>query len=91
MTDERRTPCAVPFCTRSKRGGWTWWLCSDHKKMVSLVARAQHRKAKAMCKKRGWIEQTKTSWWTTSERASRIMDRAGRLYCRSAIKRATGL
>lgn len=90
MTDHR-TRCAVPFCHRSKKGRWKWWLCGDHKKGVSLAARARHRKTKAMCKKRGWIEQTKTMWWCTNDRADRIMDAAGRLYCRSAIKRATGL
>lgn len=90
MTEDR-TPCAVPFCTKSKRGRWAWWLCRDHKKGVSLHARALHRKAKAMCKKRGWIATSKNAWWTTDDRAGRIMDRAGRIYVRSAIKRATGL
>lgn len=88
---DHRTPCSVPFCHRSKRGRWAWWLCSDHKKGVSLAARARHRRAKALCKRRGWIMQTKTMWWCTDDRANRIMDRAGRLYVRSAIKRATGL
>lgn len=89
--DEARTACAVPFCTRSKRGRWALWLCRDHKKGVSLAARARHRKAKAACKRRGWIEQSKTSWWTVGERATRIMDAAGRAVIRSAIKAATGL
>lgn len=90
MTNHR-TPCAVPFCKRSKAGRWAWWLCADHKKGVSLAARARHRKAKALCKRRGWIETGKGWWGTTNPRAHRIMDAAGRIYVRSAVKAATGL
>lgn len=86
-----RTACAVPFCRRSKLGRWAWWLCIEHYRGVSLAARTRHRKAKAMCKRHGWIETTKTTWWPTNQRARRIMDAAGRLVIKSAIKRATGL
>lgn len=88
---EDRTRCEVPFCRRSKVGLWNFWLCADHRKMVSLHARARHRKAKAYCKKRGWIEQEKNAWWPTTKRARRIMDLAGRARVKSAIRRATGL
>lgn len=85
-----RTPCAVPFCRRSLKGRWIWWLCPEHKRGVPMRVKAQHRRAKAMCKRRGWVEQSKTSWWTTNDRARRVMDRAGRLMIRAAIKAATG-
>jgi hypothetical protein len=88
---EARTPCAVPFCHRSKRGRWAWWLCPTHYKGVSLAARARHRKAKALCKRRGWIGTTKTTWWPTTDRARRLMDVAGRAVIRAACKAATGL
>lgn len=90
---EHRTRCEVPFCTRSRAGSWKFWLCSDHRKMVSLHARSRHRKAKAYCKKRGWIavDDKRNAWWPTTARAERIMDSVGRARIRSAIKMATGL
>jgi len=56
-----------------------------------MRVKAQHRRAKAMCKRRGWIEQSERAWWTTSDRARRVMDRAGRLMIRAAIKAASGV
>jgi hypothetical protein len=86
-----RTACRVPFCHRSCKGTWNWWLCPEHYRGVSLAARARHRKLKVYCKRMGWIESDKRSWWTTTYRARRIMDAAARTVIRSAIKRATGL
>ena len=88
---EPRTACAVPFCSRSLKGRWTWWLCTEHKRAAPMWAKARHRRLKAYFRKRGEIGVGKRSWWCTSERAKRVMDAAGREIIRTAIARASGL
>lgn len=90
MTEER-TPCAVPFCHRSRKGRWAWWLCKEHYALVPMAVRARHRQLKAACKRKGWIWSDKTSWRPTTWRARRIMDAAGREVTRAAQARAAGL
>lgn len=86
-----RTPCAVPFCRRSLKGLWAWWLCVDHRRLVPIWAKARHRRLKAYFRRRGEIQQDARAWWTTSVRARRAMDAAGREMIRAACRRATGL
>lgn len=90
MTGER-TPCAVPFCRRSKKGRWAWWLCPEHYRGVPLRVRARHRRLKAYLRRRGEIDQSPRAWWCTTERATRVMDAAGRCVIRAATQAATGL
>jgi hypothetical protein len=56
-----------------------------------MWAKARHRRLKAYFRKRGEIGIGKRSWWCTSERATRVMDAAGREIIRTAIARASGL
>lgn len=91
MVTEARTPCAVPFCSRSRKGTWAWWLCKDHYSAGTALQRRRHAKLKAYFRRRGQIEQTRTAWWPTSEEATRVMDAAGRAIIRAACRRAAGL
>ncbi len=86
-----RTPCSVPFCRRSLKGRWLWWMCSEHYRMVPMWAKARHRRLKAYFRKRGQIEVAHRSWWATTPRARRVMDAAAREIIRTATARATGL
>lgn len=86
-----RTPCAVPFCRRSKKGSWAWWLCPEHKRSAPMWAKVRHRRLKAYFRKRGEVDQNTRAWWCTSPRAERVMDAAGRAIIRTAIARASGL
>lgn len=86
-----RTPCAVPFCPRSLKGAWSWWLCVDHKRMVPMGPRRRHARLKAYFRRRGQIESDKRSWWCTTDDARRVMNAAGRAIIRAACRRATGL
>lgn len=86
-----RTPCGVIGCHRSKAGRWVWWLCRDHYAMVPRWVRARHRRLKAWFRRHGQIEVGERSWRTTSERATQVMDAAGREIIRAAQRRAAGL
>jgi hypothetical protein len=53
--------------------------------------RRRHARLKAWLKRRGEIEVTKKWWRPTTDRATRIMDAAGRSVIRAATTRAMGL
>lgn len=89
---EPRTPCAVVGCHRSRKGRWSWIICRDHWRLVPMRVKARYRKAKALCRKRGWItvDKDRRAWWPT-ERAVCVMDRADRLIIRAANNAARGI
>lgn len=88
---EARTPCSVPFCAKSLKGQWSWWLCKDHNRMVPMWVKARHRRLKARLRRMNLIGSDKRSWWCLDDRSRRIMDAAGREVIRAASNRAMGL
>ncbi len=91
MAEAERTPCKVPFCGRSKKGAWLWWLCPDHWRPVDRELKALRTRLKRRFRKRGEIQEGKTWWRTTSPRASRAIGGVDRRMIRQAIERAAGI
>lgn len=86
-----RTLCAVVGCPRSKKGEWSWWFCGDHNRAIPMWAKARQTRVKRALRRRGLIKSDKRSWWCTTARADRLVDRLGRFLIRVANARAAGL
>lgn len=86
-----RTLCGVVGCPRSAKGEWSWWFCKDHNRMIPMWAKARQTRIKRALRRRGLVESNKRSWWCTTERADRLVDRRGRFLIRVANATATGL
>jgi hypothetical protein len=86
-----RTLCAVIGCRRSSKGQWNWWICADHWRQVPMWAKRRQTALKRALRRRGELESNKRSWWATSHRAGRLIDRLGRFLIRVANARAAGL
>lgn len=86
-----RTACCVPGCRRSRAGRWNWICCADHWRPVRRDLKLTRSRLKARFKRRGEIEETKKSYWTTTDRARSAMNGIYRRLIRDAIEKASGL
>jgi len=88
---QHRTPCGVPFCRRSTKGDWRWWLCPEHYRAIPMWIKARARKLKRSGMRAGDLEKDARCWWATTARGERIAELYGKVLVKAACRRATGL
>ncbi len=90
MSDER-TRCAVPFCRRSTKGAWAWWLCPNHWRLVSRELKALRTKLKRRFRALGMLEEGKGWYRPATSRSDRALGGIDRRMIRQAIERSAGI
>ena len=86
-----RTPCSVPFCPRSTKGAWAWWLCRDHWPLVDRALRLTRTRLKRRFRRLGLLEERDRWYRPLGPRATRAIAGVERRMIRQAIERATGI
>lgn len=91
MTAPDRTPCSVPFCRRTVKGRWAYWMCAAHWRLVDRPLKALRTKLRRKYTQLGEVRPVEGGhiWWTP--RAWRAVSGLQKRMVRQAAGRAAGI
>lgn len=91
MNKATRTPCAVPFCTRTVKGRWAHWICRDHWRLVDRDLKRLRTKMRQRFERRGEVQAVDGGHRWITPRGWRVCCALNRRMTRQAAERAAGI
>ncbi len=88
---EVRTPCSIPFCRRTIKGRWAFFICGVHWRLVDRDLKRLRTKLRQRYERRGEVRATDGGHYWTTPRAWRAVSGLQKRMIRQATDRSAGL